>query len=47
MRRLWHSHAVTLAGALFVLLVLWGVHGLAADVVSITTDRPSTAPLHL
>lgn len=48
LRRLWDSHAVTVAGAaLFVLLVLWGVYGIATDVLSIATDRPSTAPLHL
>lgn len=48
LRRLWHSHTVTVVGAaLFVLLVLWGVYGIVTDVVSIATDRPSTAPLHL
>jgi hypothetical protein len=42
----WRGRAVTVAGtAVLVGLVAWGVYGLAADIVSIATDVPSTAPL--
>ncbi|MFD1504912.1 hypothetical protein FE374_11120 [Georgenia yuyongxinii] len=45
--RAWRSDAVTAAGRiLFVLLVVWGLYGITADVVSIATDTPSTWPLH-
>jgi hypothetical protein len=45
-RAVWHGPAVTVAGrALFVLLVAWGVYGIATDIVSIATDTPSGAPL--
>ncbi|WP_127128459.1 hypothetical protein [Georgenia sp. SYP-B2076] len=45
-RAAWRSDAVTVAGrGLFVLMVAWGLYGLTADVVSIATDTPSTAPL--
>ncbi|GAA1643372.1 hypothetical protein [Georgenia ruanii] len=45
--RLWHSYAVTVAGrVLFVLMVVWGFYGIAADVVSIATNTPSPAPFH-
>jgi hypothetical protein len=47
LRTVWYSRPVTLAGAaLFALLVLWGGYGLVADVVSVATDTPSTAPLN-
>lgn len=43
---LWRSRAVTVAGrVLFVVLVAWGLYGIAADVASIATDTPSGAPL--
>ncbi|MPV35636.1 hypothetical protein [Georgenia subflava] len=45
--RFWRGHAVTVAGrVLFVLVVAWGLYGLAADVVSLVTGTASTLPLH-
>ena len=47
LRAIWESRPVSVAGvALFALLVLWGGYGLVADVVSVATDTPSTAPLN-
>lgn len=47
LRALWWSRSVTLTGsALFVLLVVWGVYGIGADIVSIATGSPSTAPFN-
>jgi hypothetical protein len=43
----WRSDAVTVAGRLlFVLMVLWGLYGIAADVISIATNTPSPLPFH-
>jgi hypothetical protein len=45
-RAAWESRAATVAGTVvLVLLVLWGGYGIGADVVSIVTNRTSTAPL--
>jgi hypothetical protein len=47
LRVVWRSRAVTVAGSiLYVLLVLWGLYGLGADIMSIATDSPSTAPFN-
>jgi hypothetical protein len=47
LRQAWRSREVTIAGRmLFVALVLWGVYGIVADVVSIATDQPSPAPFN-
>jgi hypothetical protein len=47
LRTIWESRPVTVAGgALFVLLVLWGGYGLVADIASVATDTPSTAPFN-
>ena len=41
----WRTHAVTVAGrVLFVLMVVWGLYGIATDVVSLATNMPSSAP---
>lgn len=48
LRALWASRAVTVIGYVaYAVLVLWGVYGLAADIVSLATDRPSEAPLNI
>jgi len=46
LRRIASSRPVAVAGlTILALLVAWGLYGIAADVVSIVTDQPSTAPL--
>lgn len=43
--RLWSSRLVTItAVVLYTLLVAWGLYGIAADVYSMATDKPSRAP---
>jgi hypothetical protein len=45
--RAWRSRVVTIAGTvLFAVLVLWGVYGIVADVVSIVSGTPSPLPLN-
>jgi hypothetical protein len=47
LHRVWRSRLVTLTGAvLYAVLIIWGTYGLVADIISITTDQPSTAPLN-
>lgn len=46
-QRVWRSRAVTIAGTtLLVVLVLWGVVGIVADIISIATDRSSPLPFN-
>jgi hypothetical protein len=46
-QRMWQSRTVTVAGtALYSILVLWGVVGIVADIVSIATNQPSPLPFN-
>lgn len=47
MEKVWRGDAVTAAGrVLFGVLLVWGIYGLTADVISIATDAPSATPLN-